>query len=77
MQIKIFTLPVFGSEHLEEEQNRFLSSNRILQLERHFCSDSGGYWAVMVEYVLGDPSAENPPASRLERKDFSEGLSEE
>ena len=57
--------------------NRFLRGHRILQLERHFCADNGGYWAILIEYVDGDPLAEVPPASRRERKDFSEGMTEE
>lgn len=77
MQIKLYTIPVFGSEAIEEELNRFLRGHRILQLERHFCADNGGYWAIMIEYVDGDPIAEAPPANRRERKDFSEGLSDE
>ncbi|MBQ9362539.1 MAG: HRDC domain-containing protein [Bacteroidaceae bacterium] len=77
MQVKLFTIPVFGSEQIEEELNKFLRSHRILQVERHFCPDNGGYWALMVEYVAGDPIAESPPSARRERKDFSEGMTEE
>lgn len=77
MQIRLYTLPVFGSERIEEELNRFLRGHRILQVERHFCADNGGYWAIMIEYVDGDPVAEAPPANRRERKDFTEGLTEE
>ena len=73
MQIKLYTIPVFGSEKIEEEMNRFLRGHRILQLERHFCADNGGYWAIMIEYVDGDPVAEAPPASRRERKDNGAG----
>ena len=77
MQIKSFTIPVFGSEPIEEELNRFLRGHRILQLERHFCADNGGYWAIMVEYVDGDPKTEAPPANRRERRDITEGLTDE
>ena len=74
MQIRIFTLPVISSRQSEDELNRFLRSHRVLQVERHFCPDNGGYWAVLVEYVDGDPVAEAPPASRREKKDFSKEL---
>ena len=70
-------LPIQGDQQTEEELNRFLRSHRILQVERHFCSENGGYWALMVEYVDGDPTAEAPPTQRRERKDFSEGLTDE
>lgn len=77
MQIKLYTIPVFGSETIEEELNRFLRGHRILQLERHFCADNGGNWAIMIEYVDGDPMAEVPPANRREKRDYSEGLTDE
>ena len=51
MQIKTFVLPVLSHEPIEEELNRFLRGHRVLQVERHFCPDSGGYWAILVEYV--------------------------
>ena len=70
-------LPSHGDALTDEELNRFLRSHRVLQVERHFCADNGGYWAMLVEYVEGDPTAEAPPAQRRERKDFSESLSEE
>lgn len=77
MQIKLFTMPVFGGEQVEEELNKFLRSHRILQLERHFVSEQGGYWAMLVEYTGGDPVAEAPPASRRDRKDPTEGMPED
>ena len=77
MQIKIFTLSLIGSERSEDDMNKFLRSHRILQTERHFCPDNGGYWTILVEYVDGDSSAEAPVAYRKEKKDFSANLSEE
>ena len=56
MQIKIFTLPLFEKENFEEDLNKFLRSHRILQTERHFCSDNGGYWTFLVEYMDGSQS---------------------
>ena len=76
MQIKIFTLPLCQSERSEDELNKFLRSHRILQTERHFCSDSGGYWTILVEYLEGDPTAEVPPVARKDKRDFSKELSE-
>lgn len=70
-------MPVFGSEQLEEELNKFLRSHRILQLERHYVSEQGGYWAMLVEYADGDPVAEAPPQGRRDRKDPTDGMTEE
>ena len=77
MQIKLFTMPTFGGDEVEAEVNKFLRSHRVLQLERHFVSDQGGYWALLVEYTGGDPIAEAPPQGRRERKDPAADLSDE
>ena len=76
MQLKTFTLPAAGNSLVEEELNKFLRSHRVLQLERHFCAEGGGFWALLIEYMEGDPQAEAPPSQRREKKDFVEGLSE-
>jgi len=47
MQIRTFMLPSHGDLQAEEELNRFLRSHRVLQVERHFCADNGGYWALL------------------------------
>ena len=77
MQIKLFTIPACGDEKEEEELNKFLRSHRVLQLERHFVAEQGGYWALLVEYTGGDPVAEVPPASRRERKDVTVDMTDE
>lgn len=77
MQIKIFTLPVYSSERSEDELNIFLRSHRVLQTERHFCPDNGGYWTILVEYLEGNPVAEAPPAFRKDRKDYAQELNDE
>ena len=61
----------------EEDLNRFLRSHRILQIERHFCNDSGGYWAVFVEYIDGNPQDASTPVRRRDKQDATQGLSEE
>ena len=75
MQIKIFSIPVFGSNGLEDELNKFLRSHRILQVERHFCADNGGYWAIFVEYA--DYAPDSAPANRKERADVVKSLTDE
>ena len=75
MQIKVFTLPVVGAQQVEEDINRFLRSHRVLQLERHFCPDNGGYWTFLVEYMDGEPDA--MPAHRKDKSNPTEGLNDE
>lgn len=75
MQIKTFLLPVFAPERNEDELNKFLRSHRILHVDHHFCPDNGGYWTFLIEYMDGE--LESSPASRKEKKDPTEGMSEE
>ena len=55
MQVKIFTLPIHGSEQMEEA-NRFLRSHRVMTVDRQFSPDGGGYWTLFVTYQDGQPS---------------------
>lgn len=50
-----------------EELNKFLRSHRILQVDKSFFSDGGGYWSILVTYhesgagyILGDVSRNRP-----------------
>ena len=43
MQIKIFTIPLSNIDSSEAEVNAFIRGHRVLQIDRHFSSDGGGY----------------------------------
>ena len=66
MQIKVFTIPLSNTEVSEAEANAFLRGHRVLQVDRHFSSEGGGYWTLFVEYMEGDPSDKVPPELRFE-----------
>lgn len=52
MRISIFTVPVGDSSDLVNELNRFLASNKILEVDQHFYQNSkGGYWTFCVRYL--------------------------
>ena len=52
MRISIFTIPVGSSPDLLDELNRFLASNKILEVDQHFYQSSkGGYWTFCVRYL--------------------------
>ncbi|WP_026232157.1 HRDC domain-containing protein [Neolewinella persica] len=75
MQIKIFSMPVWGDEAQEEKLNKFLRSHRILQVEKQFIADgSNSQWCFCVEYLEG-----GEPIKRSSRKqakvDYREVLS--
>ena len=77
MQIKVFTIPLSGAEVSEAEVNAFLRGHRVLQIDRHFAAEGGGYWTLFVEYMEGDPSDKVPPANRRDHRDVTVTLTEE
>lgn len=70
MQIKIFNVPIPGSEEMNEEMNTFLRSKKVLSVEQQVVqSPNGAFWCFCIRYVEGTiiPS----------RKDYKEILNEE
>ncbi len=57
MQIKIFTIPILGSEQMLEEMNVFLRSKKVLQTEQSLVNTpQGAYWSFCVRYLEDTPS---------------------
>ncbi|MBO5591566.1 MAG: HRDC domain-containing protein [Prevotella sp.] len=77
MQIKVFTIPLSNAEVSEAEVNAFIRGHRVLQIDRQFSSEGGGYWTLFVEYMEGDPSDKVPPANRRDHRDAAATLTEE
>lgn len=77
MQIKTFILPVHSAGSEEENLNKFLRSHRVLQIERHFCSENGGFWAVLVEYMDGSPQEASAPVHKRDRQDVTQNLTDD
>ena len=69
MQIKFFIIPLRDIATAQKELNKFLRSHRILQTEKHFSPENGGYWTVAAEFMDGDPVDDAPPALRQRRHD--------
>ena len=56
MQIKIFTIPMIGSENelLTNEMNSFLRSHRILNVSKELVSNTYmNVWTFCIEYIEG------------------------
>lgn len=52
MQIKLFTIPVGDSGAAQDEMNRFLRSNKILEVQNQLISnENGAYWCFCVRYI--------------------------
>lgn len=52
MQIKIFTIPIGDNGAAVEEMNRFLRSNKVLEVQNQLISnENGAYWCFCVRYI--------------------------
>ncbi|MBR4155713.1 MAG: HRDC domain-containing protein [Bacteroidales bacterium] len=74
MQIKLFTIPCSESNELNEEMNRFLRGNKIVNIEKQFyVLNSDAYWSFCVAYL---PNQNMPIQERKEKVDYKEILDE-
>ena len=80
IQFNFFVMPAYGDVETQDTLNRFLRSNRVLNVHREFINDGpGSFWSLAVEYL--DSSAEDAQAgtrnSKTGRKriDYREVLS--
>lgn len=74
MQIKLFTIPINSVEDYNEELNRFLRGNRIIEIEKHLIQAATGvYWCLYVSYA---PVAYTEPGTK-EKIDYRSVLSNE
>ena len=66
MKLRFFAVPMLDGEEESQELNRFLATNRVLMVERHFVSDgSRSAWAICVSYLDrgGRPAPEQDKGS--------------
>ena len=76
MQFKTFKVRINSPEQSEGDVNAFLRAHRVLSVERHFCPDQGGYWAILIEYAEDGHADAARPARRKERTSVIEELNE-
>lgn len=78
MKLHFITVPIHGSEAAEEDLNRFLSSHRVLTVDRQLIADGQrSAWAICVAYTdAPGPSAPESPGKKG-RLDYREILSPE
>lgn len=78
MQIKIYTIPLFGNEEAVEEMNKFLRGNKVVDIQKSLVQQGEtAYWSFCVTYLVGTLSKTQPPqAERKERVDYKEVLGE-
>jgi superfamily II DNA helicase RecQ len=75
MQIQIFNFPAFTSQYEIDEMNKFLRTNRIIDVEKHFVeSPDGSFWTFCVRYIEGP---NHPVFERKEKIDYKSVLDEQ
>ncbi len=46
MHIRVFNIPISDIGEIQAEMNRFLASNRVLEIEQYFYqNEKGAYWS--------------------------------
>jgi superfamily II DNA helicase RecQ len=57
MQIRIFNIALTDDGEVLGEMNRFLASNKVLEMEQRFYqNEHGSYWSFCVRYLMINPS---------------------
>lgn len=76
MQIRIFTVPLFGGEEAIEEMNRFLRGNKVVDITKNLVQQGDvSYWSFCVTYLFGTPpKVQQPQAERKEKVDYRQVL---
>lgn len=77
MQIKIYTIPLFGNEEAVEEMNKFLRGNKVVDITKSLVQQGDmAYWSFCVTYLLGAPPKVQQPIERREKIDYKQILDE-
>lgn len=67
MQIKLFTIPVSDTGNFQEELNRFLRANKILEVENQLVSNpNGAAWCFCVKYIGTPVTYQKTPATKTD-----------
>lgn len=54
MQVRIFTIPLFGGEETIEEMNKFLRGNKVVDITKSLVQQGDvAYWSFCVTYPFG------------------------
>lgn len=81
MPLKFFYIRTKDPELMEAELNRFVSSHRVVTVERRFVDcGTDSFWALCVDYLHGEPSlgaVHGAPGRSERRVDYKEVLSPE
>ena len=72
MLVKLFTIPIGDSGGALDDMNRFLKTNKILEVENQLISnENGAYWCFCVRYI---ERTSPPPSYNKTRVDYKQVL---
>ncbi len=75
MQIKIFTVPIISGEQINDELNRFLRSQRVVEIEKQLVTQAGvSYWCFCVTFL--PVAGIQADSDRREKIDYKKVLDE-
>lgn len=64
MKIKFFTIPINSAEDYEKEVNSFLSTHKIVEINKQLTQSEGqSYWCIYIGYIEHGPSGYNNKGS--------------
>jgi len=76
MQIRVFNIPIGDSGEMQAEMNRFLATNRVLEIEQHFYqNEKGAYWSFCVRYLMSNTGSFQQQSTK-QKVDYKEFLNE-
>ena len=76
MRIQFFTVPIHSADDVAAELNAFLSSHRVVSVDRQFVADGpNSCWAICVTWT--EPDSRQSTAGRRSRIDYKEVLNEQ
>src|SRR5437870_1589459 len=76
MALRFFTIPVRQASQAEAELNGFLSSQRVLAVDRQFVNvGENSFWALCVDYLPSSSGVSGEASGKKGRIDYREELS--
>jgi superfamily II DNA helicase RecQ len=76
MQIRVFNIPISDTGEMQAEMNRFLATNRVLEIEQHFYqNEKGAHWSFCIRYLMSKTGSFQQQSTK-QKVDYKELLNE-
>ena len=75
--LKFYTIPILNYDPFEQEMNSFISSHRVLKIEKRFSETAEGvFWCICIEYLKGG-NANSESRNKANKTNYKEVLTED